>query len=289
MSVATPAAPATGEVTPAIPTPGPGSGAPRSRRWRISPRLRRGIIGVLAVVVVAELASRLGIVDERTLPPISAVLAEAITLPASAEFRGDVLATLTAWSAGLGLAILIAVPLGLVLGSFRFAFEASSAVVEFLRPIPSVALIPLAILIFGQNTDMKIALAVYASIWPIFFNTVYGVRDVEPVAKETAKSFRLGPTATLFRISLPHAAPFIATGVRISAAIALIVTISAELLAGSATGLGAFILRVSSGGGEMVVVFAATIIAGLLGMLINGLLVALERRLFAWKIDGTQG
>src|SRR5690606_26463328 len=104
--------------------------------------------------------------------------------------------------------------------------------------IPSVALIPLAILILGQGTDMKVALVIYASVWPILFNTIYGVRDVDPVAKETARTFRLNRFGVLTRVSLPWAAPFAATGIRISAAIALIVTISAELLAGSASGIG---------------------------------------------------
>lgn len=243
-------------------------------------------MGIAATLIILETLSRTGVLPATSLPPISVVLTEAFTLLGDAEFLSDIASTMGAWALGLGLAILVAVPLGLLLGSFRIAYQASSAVVELLRPIPSVALIPLAILVFGQGTDMKVALVFYASLWPIFFNTVYGVRDVDPVAKETARTFRMGRLEILGRISLPAAAPFIGTGVRISAAIALIVAISAELLAGSASGIGAFILRTSSGGGDTALVFAGTLIAGLLGVFINGVLVALENRAFAWQKMG---
>lgn len=251
-------------------------------------RLFRGVAGVVVTLILLELVSRLGIISTSLLPPVSHVLADTLVLLGNPEFLGDVGSTIAAWALGLGLAIAVAVPLGLILGSFRIAYEASSTVVEFLRPIPSVALIPLAILVFGQGTEMKVALAVYAALWPIFFNTVYGVRDVDPVTKDTAKSFQLSPVGTLWHVSMRHAGPFIFTGIRISAAIALIVTISAELLAGSASGVGAFILRTSSGGGDTALVFAGTIIAGLLGIIINWLLQLLERRMFAWKFVGEE-
>lgn len=214
------------------------------------------------------------------------MLAATASLLVNPVFLGDIGATVLAWAAGLGIATVVGVGLGLVLGSFRLANEAASAAIEFLRPIPSVALIPVAILVFGQDADMKIALVVYASIWPILFNTIYGVRDVDPIAKETARTFRLSRVAVLTRVSLPSAAPFAFTGIRISAAIALIVAISAELLAGSADGIGAFILRTSSGGGDTALVFGGTIVAGLLGVLVNLLLVGAERLLFRWKTNG---
>ncbi|PWU55516.1 ABC transporter permease [Micromonospora globispora] len=217
------------------------------------------------------------------LPSAAQVLADTVGLFGNTEFLLDVVATMEAWAIGLAIATAIGVPLGLVLGSLRVAYEVSSVVVEFLRPIPSVALIPLAILLFGQGTEMKASLAIYASVWPIFFNTLYGVRDVNPISKETARTFRLTPFAILRRVALPHAAPFILTGVRISAAIALIVTISAELLAGSSAGIGAYVLRISSGGGSTSMVFAGTVVAGVLGVLVNSVLQAAERRLFPWK------
>lgn len=188
-----------------------------------------------------------------------------------------------AWAIGLAIAVLVGVPAGLLLGSFRLLYEGSRGVIEMLRPIPSVALIPLAVLVLGLSTEMKVALVVYASIWPILFNTLYGVRDIEPVTKETARTFRTSPGELIGRVLLPAAAPFAFTGVRISASIALIVTISAELLAGTPTGIGSFIMRISAAGGDTAVVLAATIIAGVIGVLVNVVLQFIERRTFRWR------
>ncbi len=157
------------------------------------------------------------------------------------------------------------------------------ALVEFLRPIPSVALIPLAILLFGQGLQLKTSLIAYASFWPLLFNTVYGVQDVDPIAKDTARSFGLGRLAVLGRVTLPAASPFIATGVRVASAIALILAISTELLAGAAGGIGSFILRASSGGGNADLVYAATAMTGVLGLVLNWALLLVERRALAWQ------
>lgn len=249
----------------------------------------RGLIGVVAFVLLAQVLSVAGLISETALPPMFKVLTATAGLFVDPEFLGEVAATLKGAVTGLAVATGVAVPAGILLGSFRWANQAASAVVEFLRPIPSVALIPLAILIFGQGTEMKVSLVVYACIWPIFFNTIYGVRDVEPLAKETAKVFRIKPVRVLTHVLLPSAAPFVATGIRIAAAIALIVTISAELLAGAADGVGAWILRMSSGGANLALVYAGTIFAGLLGLAVNWLLVQGERRLFRWKSTGQEG
>ena len=260
-----------------------GAAVPPARAARRLPGGRRGLSGVVVFVALAELASQTGLISPAALPPISEVLVEAARLLVDGAFLAEVRATVVAAGTGLAGATLVAVPAGLLLGSFRLANQAASAVVEFLRPIPSVALIPLAILVYGQGAQMKVALVVYACLWPIFFNTVYGVRDVEPVAKETARAYRTSPLRVVTHVLLPSAAPFIATGIRIAAAVALIVTISAELLAGAASGVGSWILEMSSGGANLSLVYAGTLVAGLLGLILNTSLVAVERRLFRWN------
>ncbi|MBQ1082828.1 ABC transporter permease [Nocardiopsis sp. B62] len=244
--------------------------------------LRRGLVGVVVALCLAEAVARWG-VDSSALPPVSVVLANTGRLLVDPTFLTEVAATLTAAVTGLAIAAVAGVGLGLLLGSLRWVERASSVVVEFLRPIPSVALIPVAILVFGQGAEMKVALVTYAALWPILFNTLYGVRAVEPLARESARVFGVPRLAVLARVVLPSTAPFVAAGVRISAAIALIVTVSAELLAGAAEGLGSWILRMSSGGANTDMVYAGTIVAGLLGLVVNGLLRAGEQRLFRWK------
>lgn len=251
--------------------------------WRPPGALVRGAVGAGLFFLLAEAVTRVGLVNPVYLPPASQVLARTVGLLGDAAFLGQVLATLSAWAVGLGLAVALAVPVGVALGSSRVAYGASRMLVEFLRPIPSVALIPLAILLFGQGLQMKVALIVYASVWPILFNTIYGIHDVDPVAVDTARSFGFGRLSILGRVALPSAAPFIATGVRVSAAIALILAISAELLAGGTSGIGAWILVAGSGGASNDLVYAGTVVTGLLGVAVNVAFLRLERRFLAWQ------
>lgn len=260
---------------------------PPAVRLRLrSPRaatLARGAVGILVLFVVAEIVSRAGIVNEFYFPPTSVVLLRVGELLVTPSFLLEILATLQAWALGLAICILVAVCLGVLLGSSRAAYSASRAIIEFLRPIPSVALIPVAMLLFGKDIEMKVALVVFSAAWPILFNTIYGMHDVDPIAKLTAKSFGRGRLATLAQVSLPSAAPFIFTGIRISASVALIVTVGAEFFGGSTSGLGYWLIQVSSTGNRADLVFAGTIIAGLLGLAVNGLLVLVERRIFGWQ------
>jgi NitT/TauT family transport system permease protein len=240
----------------------------------------RGIVGTVAVALVAESVSRSGLIDPVTLPPASAVLTAAAKLIVDPKFLIDVAVTLATWAGGLTAAIVVAVPLGLLLGSLRGVNVATRALVELLRPIPSVALIPLAITVFGSGTQMKTSLVFYAACWPILVNTVYALRDVDPMTKETMRGFGFGRPAVLVWVSLPSAAPFIATGIRVSASIGIIVAISSELLAGGAHGIGIFLAESQSGGGHPATMLAGALWAGLLGLVINTGLVGGERRLF---------
>src|SRR5205085_4293618 len=107
-------------------------------------------------------------------PRASTVVVRMVELMADPKFLTQVLATLEAWAVGLALATVTSVPIGILIGTSELAYRMSSPVIEFMRPIPSVALIPLAILLWGQGFAMKIILVAYATTWPILFNTVYG-------------------------------------------------------------------------------------------------------------------
>ena len=245
-------------------------------------RLVRGFVGVAALGLVLEAITRAELVNPRYLPPASTVLVTTGRILFDGEFLAGVVGTLQAWALGLTIASLLAVPLGLVLGSSRRSWLAATTAIEFLRPIPSVALIPLVILLRGRGLEMKTIVVVYASFWPILFNTIYGMRDVDPVARDTARIFGLRRLDVLLRVSLRSASPFIFTGIRISAAIALIVAISTELIAGGSPGIGTWMLTRSQTDIDREWVYAGTVFAGLLGLLINAVFVLVEQRLFFW-------
>jgi NitT/TauT family transport system permease protein len=245
-------------------------------------RLIRGLIGIAILLLALEAVTRAELVNPRYLPPASTVLITTGRIMFDPEFLTAVAGTLAAWAVGLAVATGLAVPLGLVLGAWRRAWLAATAAIEFLRPIPSVALIPLAVVVWGSGLDMKVRLIAYAAAWPILFNTIYGMREVDPVARDTARAFGFGGVDFLWRVSLRSAAPFIYTGIRIAAAIALIVAISTELIVGGTTGIGRWILIRQESGGDRAFVYAGTVFAGILGLAINAALVFGERRLFFW-------
>lgn len=257
--------------------------APYRRRTRIL----LGVGGAFFYLGIAEIVSRSGIfVDPKYFPPVSAVLARAVQLTGDPGFVADVGSTLTAWALALLVAILVGVPAGILLATSRTGYIVSSSVIAAIRPIPAVALIPLALLVLGNGTGMKVGLAVFGIIWPILFNTIYGVRDVDPVARDTARSYGMRGTRMLRHVILPSAAPFILTGLRIAASLGFVIVVGTELFAGASSGIGAFILLTSSGGGDTTTVMAGAVWAGIIGLVINIVLVQIDRRFFGWARRG---
>jgi NitT/TauT family transport system permease protein len=246
----------------------------------------RGLVGAGVVLGLVELLTRAGLVSSSYLPPASSILRETVGLFGESEVRTSLWSSIKACLIGLGLSVLVAVPAGVVLGLSPIVHKATSTILEFLRPIPSVALIPLAIVIYGRGIEMKVALAMYACIWPVLFNTIYGIRSVDPIAADTARVFGLGKVKTAIRVHLRSASPFVYTGVKIAASIAVILVVSAELLAGGASGSGIGILMLEASSiGDQPRVYALTIVTGLIGLVLNIVFASVERRIFPWNVQ----
>ncbi|NUU24402.1 MAG: ABC transporter permease [Streptomycetaceae bacterium] len=245
--------------------------------------LTRGLLGVAGFLVVWELFGRSGLVPSEYLPPPSVVAVQFVKLFGDEAFLRDVVATVLAVLIAVALSAGIAVPLGLVLGSVASVRHATRAVVEFLRPIPSVALIPLAVLLLGIGPETKITLAVYAAIWPILFNTIYALDELDPLLVETARAFGAGRVRVLASVSLPSASPFVLTGIRLAATTSLVVIVSVELLEGGSGGIGQYIATARSGAGRMDIVLAGTVVAGVIGYLLNEGLERAQRRWVGWS------
>ncbi|OLR92650.1 ABC transporter permease [Actinokineospora bangkokensis] len=240
------------------------------------------LLGAACVLLVWEAAGRSGVFLDGYLPPPSEVLPRVVALLGDGGFLLGVVATVLSWAIGLLIAVAIGVPLGLLLGSSATARAASRSVVEFLRPIPTVAMVPLAVVAVGGGPGTKIGLTAFAALWPVLFATTYAFEEVEPLLVETARSFGLGRAAVLARVALPSVAPFVLTGLRLSAAIGLSVLIGVEMLTGTSGGIGEFILVAASGVTRMDQVLAGVVVAGLLGYLINEGLERAQRRWLGW-------
>jgi ABC-type nitrate/sulfonate/bicarbonate transport system permease component len=237
-------------------------------------------IGVLSVLVLIEVVVRVGLINGDYFPPITKDASALFRLLGEGDYWTAILDTLKGWGIGLAIAIVIAVPLGLALGFSELLFRATRPIVELLRPVPSVALVPLAILVYGTGIKSSIFLVAFASVWPLLIQTIYGARDIDPVALETARSYRIRRRDRVLRVTLMGAVPYIATGLRIASATALILAITAELIIGT-DGLGKSI-NLARQGGAVDEMYALIITTGLLGWGLNSLFGAGERRVLRW-------
>ena len=214
------------------------------------------------------------------IPPISQIIVALSDLILSGQVAPHLLTTVRRFLEGYLLAAAIAVSAGVALGYFRFAHSLLEMLIEFLRPMPSVAIIPVAILLLGIGDSMIVAVTVYASMWPILVNTIDGVRRIERTLIDTGRTFGLGRRPMLWQIVLPAASPYIVTGLRISLSIALILVTTAEMIAGS-RGLGFFILdeERSLHSSNM---YAGIVLVAVLGYALNRLFIALEKQAMRW-------
>jgi ABC-type nitrate/sulfonate/bicarbonate transport system permease component len=267
---------------PAVTTDSQGAAASRRRRpvKRRPTKQLLGLAGILAFLLVWELVPRVGVVEARFLPPASEVIGMLFNDFGLTAFWLAVGETMLAWVLGLLMAVVLAVVLGFIIGSSSFLRKVTNSTVEFLRPIPSVALIPLAVLLFGVKIESSLMLIVYASFWQVFIQVLYGVADVDNVAMQTAKSYGLGRFARVRYVVFPTALPYLMTGVRLAAAVALILAITAELVIGS-PGLGREIALAQSGG-AISGMYALVLATGLIGVLINLLMRFIERKTLSW-------
>jgi ABC-type nitrate/sulfonate/bicarbonate transport system permease component len=238
------------------------------------------VAGLAVVLGLLEVASRTDVLPSGSFPPVSEIFAELGRLLGTEEFRSAVFQTLRGWAVAMVIAIVIAVPLGLAIGATRIGYLLSRVTIDFLRPVPSVALIPLLVLIYGTRPELKITLAVFGAVFPLLFQAMYGIRDVDPVAKDTARAYGLGAVQRLWRVILPSTLPFVVTGIRISAAIALILVVTGEYVVGvEGVGRSVFIAQSSAAYAQM---YAYVVAAGVLGLALNAGFQAAERRALFW-------
>ena len=197
-----------------------------------------GWLFVAFVAVAAEAAVRLLDLHD-SVPTPSATLRALGDEVRSGALPAELATTLESYVVGFGLAVVLGVGLGVALGASRLLRDASSVTVEFLRPIPGVAIIPLAMLAFGLGEPMRRFVIAYAALWPILVHTAAAVRGIDSRLHDVARTNGVAGSSGLVRVSLPAAIPGIATGIRVSASIALLVAVTVEFVTGT-DGLGAY-------------------------------------------------
>ena len=242
--------------------------------------LALGAGAVLAALALWEVFTRSGVIDPQQVPPASTTLADLGRLAGTGGFWENVWGTVSSALAGLALVIVLGGIAALLIGLVGFVRHSTWMVVEFLKPIPPIALIPLGLLLWGPSPTMKITLITFGAIWPFLTQMVYGIRQTNDVALDMARSYRLGWWLTTSRIVIPTLLPYALTGLRISASIAVIISVVTELV-GGASGIGQAI-AVAQINNVMPTMYAYILTAGLLGVAINLLFTVLEKPLLFW-------
>jgi ABC-type nitrate/sulfonate/bicarbonate transport system permease component len=233
-----------------------------------------------AILLFWEIVSRSAPKLQLYIPPVSQILLALGQLLVSGTIAKHLGVSLARFLEGYLLAAAMAVSLGIVLGYFRSVHSWLEMLIEFLRPMPSVAIIPVAILILGIGDSMIVSVTVYASMWPILVNTIDGVRRIDSTLIDTGRTFGLSRGRILWQIILPGASSYIVTGLRIGLSIALILVTTAEMIVGS-KGLGFFILdeERSMNSGNM---YAGIILVAVLGYALNRGFLTVEAKAMKW-------
>lgn len=246
--------------------------AASSRRW--------GVLLILALLGVWEAVAQWRLVPAAYFPPVSLIAEQLWRLLVSGALPAAYLHTFRRVAQGYGLAVAIGITTGLAMGYVRFIHETVAPLIELVRPLPSAAVIPVAMLFLGIGDEMKVFTIAWACFFPILLNAIHGVRDVERGLIDTGRTFGLRRLLIIAKIILPASAPHLATGMRQSLAIGLILGVTTELIAGQ-NGIGYFILNAQRTF-QATDLYAGVYTLAAVGYVLNRLFLLLEARLLFW-------
>lgn len=237
-------------------------------------------VGLMVLLLLLWQASARWWVSSANWPPVTEILWAVVAGLRSGELAQVFGSTLWRVAAGFAAGSLAGVLVGMAMASFRKVDAALRPLVELLRPIPIPAIVPPLILLLGIDHAMKVFVVAFATFFPVLVNTVAGVRAVDGTVVDVARTFQVGRLRTLWRVVLPASLPYILVGLRTSLALALIVSVVAEMIAGS-EGVGYYIMTMQYAmrASDM---YAAIFLLAVVGYGLNRALLLVERRVLHW-------
>jgi NitT/TauT family transport system permease protein len=238
-------------------------------------------LAILLLLVIWELVPRLGLVEVAFFPPFSDVVQAWLQLLESGELFSHIGSSLFRSLIGFSLALILAIPLGLIVGWYKTAAEILTPLLEIFRNTAALAILPVFILLLGIGESSKISIVMYACVWPVLLNTVSAVKGVDPLLIKSAKSMGLSSFRLFQKVVLPASVPTIFTGIRLAGASSILVLIAAEMV-GASAGLG-YLINYAQLNFEIPKMYAGIITISLVGVMINWLLTSLERYFSSWK------
>jgi NitT/TauT family transport system permease protein len=238
-------------------------------------------VAIAALLALWETAPRLGLVDRTFLPPFSEVAIAWWQLLLDGQLAEHAQASLGRSLTGFGFAVVIAVPLGLLIGWYKPLADLLGPLLEVFRNTAALALLPVFVLLLGIGETSKISIVLYACTWPILLNTISAVRSVDPTLLRLARSMDLPAPRIFQKVILPASVPTVFTGIRLAGGFAILVLVAAEMV-GAKAGLG-YLVNASQFNFAIPEMYAGIITISAIGVIFNQLLVALERRFTSWR------
>jgi ABC-type nitrate/sulfonate/bicarbonate transport system permease component len=257
----------------------PYSGAPM-RAISKAIDLLPGVAFIAMVILALQRLVDSGVINRVLFPPPSVIASTVVDLIQDGEVIGPLGETISLFAVGYTLSTLVGIALGLMMGSSQTANHLLDPLIESIRPLPKVALVPVLMLFLGLGATMKVTSVVLASFFPILINTIQGVRGVDPVLIATGRTFGLSRFAITMKIILPASIPYLLAGMRVALGLALLMTILSEMLAGTG-GLGYLVLE-NQRAFHIRQMYAWLVILAIVGLAINAVMNVAERRLAPW-------
>lgn len=235
---------------------------------------------MLGLMLLWQMGTSFGPLSGGSLPSAIASISTLGALLALPEIWVAIGQTLYIALAGLLISVVLAIPIGVLIGLSPFAFRSSKPVLDFFKVIPPIVIIPIVILVFGPTSEMGIFLVVFANFFMLVFQSAYGVRDLDSVLLDTLRCYGMTKWEEIWHARIPGALPFIAVGIQIAVAASMIVAVVAGLI-GGAPSLGQQMLLYQSSG-QPNQTFAIVIIFGILGLILARSYSFIQRKLVFW-------
>lgn len=262
----------------------PGTRVRRPRGGRTTIGTRRALlyqsVPIVVILLAWELLTVVSADIHSVLPPPADIIRRLVEVLGESATWAQIGQTLQGWALALVVASLIGLALGILLGSSTIAYRMSRFVVDFLRSVPPIALLPIGLLTLGAAMQLKIALAAFAALWFLLIQVIHGIWDIEPMMKDVARSYHIPPMLRLTSIVIPSVSAYFSTGLRLASIAALGTVVATEFL-GGVDGMGLAIYNAQLGG-DMSRTYAYGIILVVLALVLNSGFMAIERRVLRW-------
>lgn len=239
------------------------------------------VLPIMGFLLTWEIIVRLEVFNPLILPPPTRVAPAVVEYFTTGEIWEHLGASLRRAATGFAIACIVGLPLGILIGWFRIFDRFLGPVIEVFRQLPPLALFPAMIILFGLGFRSQVAIVVWAALWPVLLNTIAGTRQTDPLLVKAARSLGCTQTQVFSKVVMPSAVPTISTGLRLGGSYALLVLVAAEMI-GANSGIG-FLIVNRQYNFQIPEMYAAIAILAMLGLIVNYVLVAFERRATRWQ------